>query len=221
LRIEDTLKQSFPGLQVLELRAEKLTIEDRRSDLELFKKQVEQRIRGSFQSLEEIRNEPKFRAYRDFFWRVGIDPTKTRPAAEALTRRIVGGKELPTISTFVDSYNLASVSIGIAIAAFDLDSISYDELFMRKARPAEYFKGIGMNSEIQLEGKEVVIEDEKSHRLIAVYPYRDSEDSRVRFQTKSALLMMCGVPNVSLESLEEASKLSKELLERFCGASFS
>jgi DNA/RNA-binding domain of Phe-tRNA-synthetase-like protein len=220
LRIDETLKQSFPGLQVLELRIGNLAIEDKRTDLELFKKHTQQRIRESFRTLDEIRDEPRFRAYRDFFWRVGIDPTKTRPAAEALTRRIVGGKDLPTINTFVDSYNLASVSTSTAIAAFDLDSISGDELSMRKARPDESFKGIGMNSEIQLEGREVVIEDEKRHNLIAIYPYRDSDDSRVTLQTKRALLMMCGVPNLPLANLEEAGRFSRELLERFCGASF-
>ncbi len=222
LRIEDNLTQSFPGLQVLEIRMDNLSIENTRNDLDLFKKQVQQRIRNAYHSLEEIRDEPRFRAYRDFFWRVGIDPTKTRPAAEALTRRIVGGRDLPTINTFVDSYNLASVSTSTAIAAFDLDSISGgEELYMRKARPIESFKGIGMNSEIQLEGKEIVIEDERGHNLIAIYPHRDSDDSRVTLQTKRALLMMCGVPGITLPNLEEAASLSRELLERFCGASFS
>jgi len=78
-----------------------------------------------------------------------------------------------------------------------------------------------MNSEILLDGREVVIEDERRHGLIAIYPYRDSDDSRVTLQTKRAFLMMCGVPNLPLANLEEAAKLSRELLERFCAASFS
>lgn len=133
LVIDESLQVSFPGLEVLEIKIDSLRIKDRDERLEAFKSQVQQKVRESFGSPEQIRDQIIFRAYRDFFWRVGIDPTKTRPASEALTRRIVAGKSLPTINTLVDSYNLASVETFVAIAAFDLDLIS-ESLFMRKAR---------------------------------------------------------------------------------------
>jgi DNA/RNA-binding domain of Phe-tRNA-synthetase-like protein len=216
LEIEETLKQSFTGLQVIELQISNIKIKEKDQRLEEFKERIQQKVRNSFGSMDEIRNQPIFRAYRDFFWRVGIDPTKTRPAGEALTRRIVGGKDLPTINTLVDCYNLASVMTSVAIAAFDLNSISHDSLLMRKANAGEMFKGIGMDSEMRLKGIEVVIEDLKSHKLIAVYPYRDSDDSKVTLETKNALLMMCGVPGISLDRLEQAKSLSKEYVESFC-----
>ncbi len=217
LAIDETLKKLFPGLQVIELQMNDLRIVDKNEILEAFKIQVQQKVRKSFNSMEQIRDQPIFRSYRDFFWRVGIDPTKTRPAGEALTRRIVSGKDLPTINTLVDSYNLASVMTSIAIAAFDLDTVSEEgDLFMRKAREGEEFKGIGMDSEMRLKGIEVVIEDMKSHRLIAIYPYRDSNDSKVTLETTKVLLMMCGVPGIPLERLEEATKLSKDYVKRFC-----
>jgi DNA/RNA-binding domain of Phe-tRNA-synthetase-like protein len=216
LEIEETLKQSFTGLQVIELQISNIKIKEKDQRLEEFKERIQQKVRNSFGSMDEIRNQPIFRAYRDFFWRVGIDPTKTRPAREALTRRIVGGKDLPTINTLVDCYNLASVMTSVAIAAFDLNSISHDSLLMRKANAGEMFKGIGMDSEMRLKGIEVVIEDLKSHKLIAVYPYRDSDDSKVTLETKNALLMMCGVPGISLDRLEQAKSLSKEYVESFC-----
>jgi DNA/RNA-binding domain of Phe-tRNA-synthetase-like protein len=216
LLIDESLKQSFQGLQALELQLSDLNVKREDEKLEELKKEIQQKIRSSFNSMDEIRDQPIFRAYRDFFWRVGIDPTKTRPAGEALTRRIVGGKDLPTINTLVDSYNLASVITCIAIAAFDLNSISQEKLFMRKAREGEMFKGIGMDSEIHLKGVEVVIEDLKSHKLIAIYPYRDSDDSKVSLETKNVLLMMCGVPGIPIGHLEEARRVSKEYVERFC-----
>ncbi|MDH2901555.1 MAG: phenylalanine--tRNA ligase beta subunit-related protein [archaeon] len=217
LEIDETLKKLFPGLQVIELQMNDLRIVDKNESLEAFKREVQQKVRKSFNSMEQIRDQPIFRSYRDFFWRVGIDPTKTRPAGEALTRRIVSGKDLPTINTLVDSYNLASVMTSIAIAAFDLDTVSEEgDLFMRKAREGEEFKGIGMGSEMRLKGIEVVIEDMKSHRLIAIYPYRDSDDSKVTLETRKVLLMMCGVPGIPLERLEEAAKLSKDNVKRFC-----
>jgi DNA/RNA-binding domain of Phe-tRNA-synthetase-like protein len=216
LAIDEYLKEIYPELQVVELRIDDLRISDKNEELENFKTGIQQKVRDSFASLESIRDQPIFRAYRDFFWKVGIDPTKTRPAGEALTRRIVSGKELPTINTLVDSYNLASVMTSIAIAAFDLDTISETGLLMRKARREESFMGIGMEKEIVLKGIEVVIEDTKSNKLIAIYPYRDSDESKVTLKTRNVLLMMCGVPGINLERLKEASKLSSEYVERFC-----
>src|SRR5512137_502425 len=48
--------------------------------------------------VEVLRDDPTVRAYRDFYWRLGIDPTKTRPSGEALMRRVLNGNELPNIS---------------------------------------------------------------------------------------------------------------------------
>ena len=140
-------------------------VKEKDSPLEAFKPELSQRVRARFSSLDQIRDNSIFRAYRDFFWCVGIDPTKTRPASEALTRRIVAGKELPSINTLVDAYNLASVESSIAIAAFDLDLLTSSDLFMRTARKDERFRGIGMDAAMELRGIEVVIEDLGSHEL--------------------------------------------------------
>jgi DNA/RNA-binding domain of Phe-tRNA-synthetase-like protein len=208
--------KAYPGLRVLELEINNLRITRASPELEEFKKRKQEEIRQKIKSLDEVKNVPLFRVYRDFYWKVGIDPTKTRPAAEALTRRILAGKDLPTINTLVDSYNIASAESFVAIAAFDLTSISKDSLLMRRAKVEELFLGIGMDYQIKLTGIEVVIEDLKNSNLIAVYPYRDSDGSRVTDKTKDVLLMMCGVPGISLENLESAKILTTNYVERYC-----
>lgn len=210
------MADAFPGLGVLELEMEGLTI--RRTDhaLEELRNEVQERIRRTTSSLSEVKDLQVFRAYRDFFWRVGVDPTKTRPAGEALTRRVLSGGSIPTINTFVDSYNLASLETHVAIAAFDLSRVDESALLMRRAAPGEDFLGIGMPSPIQLKGAEIVIEDESSHKLVAVYPYRDSDDSKVTEESRDVLLMMCGVPGLDLSTLERARAVCSEYVGRFC-----
>jgi len=62
-------------------------------------------------SIDMLKGHPIIRAYRDFYWRVlGIDPTKQRPAQEALLRRILRGEPLPRISPVVDAGNAASIN---------------------------------------------------------------------------------------------------------------
>ena len=216
MKIVPELQSAFPGLRVVELKMAGLTVRISDPELDSFKRQVQERIRRTTASLEMVKNQPIFRAYRDFYWRVGVDPTKTRPACEALMRRILGGRDLPKINTLVDAYNLASAETSVAIAAFDARTVKEDQLILRRAEIGEPFHGIGMNSADSLTGVEVVIEDEQSHRLIAVYPYRDSDDSKITESTTEVLFMMCGVPGIDDSALEGASNLTKEYVGNFC-----
>lgn len=163
--------------------------------------------------LETLKDEPRLRAYRDFYWRVGIDPTKIRPASEALLRRVLQGKELPRINTLVDAYNLASMKTRIAIAAFD-GAHTHGDLRMRLARAGEGFLGIGMESPVVLKGVEVVCEDDEG--LVAIYPYRDSHRTRATSATTETLFMTCGVPGIDRPTLIEAAQTTEQFVARFC-----
>ncbi|RLI77804.1 hypothetical protein DRP07_11825, partial [Archaeoglobales archaeon] len=57
--------------------------------MELFYRILEE-IKNNY-NLENLKDHPVVRAYRDFYWRIGIDPTKQRPSSEALLRRGLKG----------------------------------------------------------------------------------------------------------------------------------
>src|SRR3989441_7627835 len=177
---------------------------------------IEERVTGYRRTyaLETLKDEPRLRAYRDFFWRGGVDPTKVRPAAEALLRRVIQGKPLPRINALVDAYNLGSAETRIALAAFDKTKLRGD-LRMRRSRPAEAFLGIGMESPVTLTGVEVVCED--ADRLVAIYPYRDADASKVTPATRDVRFLVCGVPGISHEALREAAAVAANTVMRFCG----
>ena len=161
-----------------------------------------------------MKNLPTFRAYRDFFWRVGIDPTKNRPAAEALIRRILGGRTIPQINPLVDAYNLASIKTEIALAAFDADRLK-GGLIMRFSEKREKFLGIGMEKPMILKGGEIVVSD--SEKLVAIYPYRDADGTKITEKTRNVLLLVCGVPGIGDETLQDAALVALEYITRFCG----
>lgn len=211
LKKSEELKARFPTLRVLTARVEKVEIVRRLEELEEFKKRVIGEVRDRY-NLDELKDVSIFRTYRDFFWEIGIDPTKTRPAAEALVRRVLQGKSLPTINTLVDSYNLASLSSEIPLAAFDYQTLG-GELKMRFAQEGEEFLGIGMGKPKELDGGEIVISDSK--KLIAIYPYRDSEETKITTDTQDVLFMVCGVPGVG-EKLEKARETMIDYVIRFC-----
>jgi DNA/RNA-binding domain of Phe-tRNA-synthetase-like protein len=213
LKLDPELSSKFPTLSARITNIHEVNIKPQNPELEAFKMQVFEEAAEKW-NVEELKDNQVFRAYRDFFWKVRVDPTKTRPAAEALLRRILRGNPLPTINTLVDAYNLASVSTSIPFGAFDLDMMRGAPV-MREAKPGEDFLGIGMDEPIILGGGEAVIED--NERLIAVYPYRDADYSKVTTSTRNLLLMTCGVPGVREEALSHAEEVCIEYIKRFCG----
>lgn len=213
LAIDPSIKTRFPTLKVLTPQFSGVRVERRSPELKSFGEEVAGEVKRRY-SLESLRDLPTFRAYRDFFWRVGIDPTKSRPAAEALIRRVLRGMQIPSINTLVDAYNLASMQTEVALAAFDADRVK-GELTMRFAVEGEEFTGIGMRRPTRLMGGEVVVSD--GEKLIAIYPHRDAEEAKITEGTRDVLLLVCGVPGVSDEALQEAASLAVEYVTRFCG----
>jgi DNA/RNA-binding domain of Phe-tRNA-synthetase-like protein len=213
LKIDSELKTAFPDLIVLTLHINGVDIQKRSTELEKFKVTVTEQVRNEY-DLDTVKDHPTFRAYRDFFWSIKIDPTKIRPAAEALIRRILAGKALPCINTLVDSYNLASIKSRIAIATFDADRLEGD-LLMRFAEEGEQFYGIGMDKPLILRGGEIVVSDEKE--LVAIYPYRDADNTKLTEKTKNIMMVVCGVPGIPRQELEDASHVALEYVTRFCG----
>lgn len=213
LKIDEPLEANFPGLQARLREISGVTFRKTSTELEALKQSTGVEIRLKY-TLETLKDAPTFRAYRDFFWRVGIDPTKIRPAAEALIRRILADKPIPNINTLVDAYNLASIKTEIALAAFDLSQL-VGHLTMRQSRAGESFLGIGMGQPMQLKGDEIVVADEE--KLIAVYPYRDADSSKVTESARNLLLMTCGCPGIDEAQLSRAEHVALELILRFCG----
>jgi DNA/RNA-binding domain of Phe-tRNA-synthetase-like protein len=212
LKIDSKLKTRFPDLNVLTLHIEGVHVQKRDSELEKFKVEVMRQVRDDY-SLDSVKDQPTFRAYRDFFWSIKIDPTKIRPAAEALIRRILAGKTLPCINTLVDAYNLASIKSRIALATFDADKLEGD-LLMRFAEEGEQFIGIGMEKPLILKGGEIVVSDEE--KLVAIYPYRDADSTKVTEKTENVTVVVCGVPGIPKQDLENASQVAVECINRFC-----
>jgi DNA/RNA-binding domain of Phe-tRNA-synthetase-like protein len=213
MKFSQDVLNAFSGISVAEGEIRSVKIEQGSPGLEALKADVAREIQSRY-TLEQVKDEPLFRAYRDFFWSVGVDPTKTRPASEALVRRILSGGRLPGINTAVDAYNLASARSGVPIAAFDADTL-VGVLSMRFAKDGERFLGIGMEKEVLLQPNQVILTD--SARIIAIYPYRDSDATKVTTETTTIRIVTCGVPKIERNNVIEAYELCAGYLKVFAG----
>lgn len=213
LRLSSELSSKFPELAAQIVNFKGVSITREIPELESYKGEIYASTQSRWE-IEKLRDDPDFRAYRDFFWKLGIDPTKNRPAAEALIRRVLNDKPIPKINTWVDAYNMVSIQTAIPIASFDADLLEGD-LYMREAVEGEEFLGIAMKKPVFLKGGEAVIQDDA--RLVAIYPYRDADYSKVTPDTKNVLMLMCGAPKITRGKLSESAVLARSVLTRFCG----
>jgi len=177
-----------------------------------FIKSVEEEIKRSL-TLRALRNNPVVRAYRDFYWRIGVDPTKTRPAAEALVRRILQGRGLPKINNVVDAGNIVSARMLIPVGLYDLEMVRGD-VVLRPSREDEVFHPIGGGEEKLPRGLPVLADEEK---VVHLFPHRDSIYTAIRNSTSNVLVVACGVPGVNAALVRLTARRVSEAIVRFAG----
>ncbi|MEM4695390.1 MAG: phenylalanine--tRNA ligase beta subunit-related protein [Ignisphaera sp.] len=161
-------------------------------------------------TLDILRNDRAVRAYRDFFWRLGIDPTKTRPASEALVRRALRD-QFPRINPVVDAGNIASAYTMVPIGMYDLDKVSLP-LTIKFSQGGERFKPIGGGEEV-LEKDIPILVDSKG-TVMHIYPHRDSIETCVTENTTKIVTIAAGVAGIEKELVMRAVSIVVELLQK-------
>jgi len=188
------------GIMVSTGKLQELDVKpSRKESFKALTRELKLEMKGRFPTLDHVREDRTVRALRQFYWSIGIDPTKTRPSSEALLRRLLK-KELPMINNLVDAGNLASVRTIIPIGIYDMDRIKGD-LVLRSAGSGERFVGIGgVDSELD-EGIPVLADDEG---VIHLYPHRDCMRTRITERTCNALIVACGAMGIKKKHLDAA-----------------
>lgn len=170
-------------------------------------------------SVDTLKDNEIVRAYRDFYWRLGIDPTKVRPSNEALVRRLLKGF-FPRLNLVVDAGNIASAETLIPIGLYDLRYLALP-LKLRLSEGGEIFKPIGSEPEALREGIPILVDSRNV--VIHLYPHRDCVDSMIREDTREVFILGAGVPEVPARLVIRAVERTAELLSRvgwrWCGKS--
>ena len=210
---QEEVASKFPELAICTGVIRGVKVQFTTPETEKLRNEIFEEARRNF-VLKTLKDNPIVRAYRDFFWSLDIDPTKIRPSGEALLRRILQGKNIPKISNVVDAYNLASLKTIIPLSGYDLDTV-FPPLVIRFLREDDVFQGIGMPSPIKLERKMLLLTDQK--RILCIYPYRDSDATKITSRTKNVLIVGYGAPKIENEKLEEAVSTALELIKKVAG----
>jgi DNA/RNA-binding domain of Phe-tRNA-synthetase-like protein len=90
-----------------------LSIGDDQSGLVDLRARVVEGVRERISDTAAISSQPAVAAMRKLFRAAGCDPTRYRPASEALLRRLVKGADLPGIQPLVDVNNCLSAELAV------------------------------------------------------------------------------------------------------------
>lgn len=136
---------------------------------------------------ETLKNISGIAATRRVYKAAGKDPSRYRPASEALIRRMLQGKSLYQINTLVDLVNLASIRYGYSIGGFDASKFEGDTLTLGIGQAGEPYEGIGRGF-INIEGLPVY-RDAKGG---VGTPTSDNERTKISMDTRHMIVLING-----------------------------
>lgn len=164
------------------------------------------------ETTEGIKQQPAIAATREAYKRCGKDPSRYRPSAEALRRRLLRGLELYRIDTLVDLINLVSLRTGYSIGGFDADKIQGTDLCLGVGHAEEPFEGIGRGV-LNIEGLPVFRDAVGGIGT----PTSDNERTKMDVRTRHILAIINGYDG-NLERLQEAALMTQELLQKYASS---
>ena len=149
-------------------------------------------------------------ATRRVYKACGKDPSRYRPASEALIRRMLQGKELYQIDTLVDLINLASIRFGYSIGGFDADKFHGDTLTLGIGKAGEPYEGIGRGM-INVEGLPVYRDADGGVGT----PTSDNERTKIDINTTHLLVLINGYDGDEAQVRANADFIL-DLVRKYC-----
>lgn len=159
---------------------------------------------------ESLKEMSGIAATRKVYRTCGKDPSRYRPASEALIRRMLQGKELYQRDTLVDLVNLASIAHGYSIGGFDADKFEGDTLTLGVGKAGEPYEGIGRGM-INIEGLPVY--RDKTGGVGT--PTSDNERTKMSIDTTHLVVLINGYDGDEQHVRENAEYII-QLLKKYC-----
>ena len=149
---------------------------------------------------------------RKAFKALGIDPRKIRPSSEAILRRVLTDRHLPSINSAVDTGNLLALTSHIPVGLYDHARISGGTIRFRRGQAHERFIAVG-GREIRVAGLCVAIDERGPFGS----PVDDAERTRIRPSTSSLILIAYAPVTLSLIELGDFLDEACRTFRRFNG----
>lgn len=180
-------------------------------------RKVEEDLRQRY-TVEGLATLPKISDWREAYRKFGFSPSAHRSSIEALLRRVLQGKQLPSISPIVDLYNITSLRHILAAGGDDLDKVE-GGITLTVADGSELFIMLGTDKPEPIKKGEVIYRDDKEV-LCRSWNYRECDKTKITPGTTNVCLVLEGLEHTSSDELHQAIHELKQLLQHYCQGSY-
>lgn len=202
INIDDNLLNKLPEFSVIAYLM----------DVENNKTELVENILDNLKSdilIEEVTSNLKIKETRDGYKKLGKDPSHTRPACEALQRRVIKGIKLYSLGDLIDLGNILSVETKRSVCVVDADKIQ-GNVTIRVGYEGEHVDAINRGL-INAFNLPVYVDDEG----IFGSPTSDTLRTSVTNTTKRILVMIICFSN---QEKEQDEQLLKDLYVNYANA---
>lgn len=155
---------------------------------------------------KQLTDFPGIKEWRQVFKAAGVDPSRYRPSAEALYRRIKKQNYLAPVHSAIDLNNFFSIQYALPAGIYDAAHIS-EGLTIRTGFPEESYDALN-GRVVNLENMIVAADNEGPFGS----PYVDSERTKVTESAKNLLQIIYLRPSMSKE---DGGELTRSVMDMF------
>jgi len=149
------VRHELPGWELFWAHLELLP-GDPEDQMAALRQEVSELARASLEGID-LASHATVAALRKLFRAAGTDPTRYRPASEALLRRVLKGEDLPAIHPLVDINNCLSVELAVPCCMMREESFT-PPMVLRAGLPGESYESL--RGPFNLEGKPLLLDAE-------------------------------------------------------------
>lgn len=149
------VRHELPGWELFWAHLELLP-GNHEAQMTALRREVSELARASLEGID-LASHATVAALRKLFRAAGTDPTRYRPASEALLRRVLKGEDLPAIHPLVDINNCLSVELAVPCCMMREESFT-PPMVLRAGLPGESYESL--RGPFNLEGKPLLLDAE-------------------------------------------------------------
>ena len=219
LKIADEIFEKFSGLNIGVITAKNINNAGAEDEIQNFIRAQEKEIREKYNA-ETLSENPKISVWRKVYSSFGAKPKKNKCSVESLYRLTLQGNDLRHISKIVDLYNFISLKYMLPVGGEDIDQMTGDVVLAFAKENEVPVLLLGDKVPRAPHPGEVIYKDDVS-TLCRRWNWREADRTKLTEETKNCIMVIEGLPPVSQNEVESATKELMELAQKFCGGEIS
>ena len=216
-KIDHKIFERFPGLTIGVVICKNINNFRTQEEAQRLIREQESNIRAKY-NIKTLSQIPKIDIWRKAYSAFGAKPKKNKSSVENLYRLVLQGVNLKHINKLVDIYNYISLKHMVPVGGEDIDKIQGDVVLTFAGPNEQAVLLLGDKEPRPPHAGEVIYKDDIS-AICRRWNWREADRTKFTEGTKNCFLVMEGLPPVTEEEIEDATKELKELVQEFCGGS--